>query len=147
MSGQSEGWLRIKLGSLDQWINLVAKPRHYGGRQWYFVCPVMNRTVSVLWKPAGSWRFCSRQTWGRQVAYSTQYLDRDSRAHAGQSRIKHRLCKIGGFDPDDWDFPPKPKWMRWKTYQRHERRYDRYDEALDQGIVELVAKFRRLKII
>jgi hypothetical protein len=37
MSGQCEGWLRIDLGALDQWIKLVAKPRHYGGRQWYLV--------------------------------------------------------------------------------------------------------------
>jgi hypothetical protein len=29
MSGQSEGWLRIELGSLDQWITLVAKPIVY----------------------------------------------------------------------------------------------------------------------
>ena len=31
--GQSEGWLRIQLGHLDQWITLVARPRHFGGKQ------------------------------------------------------------------------------------------------------------------
>jgi len=133
MSGQSEGWLRIELGALDQWINLVAKPRHYGGRQWYFICPATNRLASVLWMPAGSRRFCSRQTWGRQVAYSSQYLDRDSRAHAGQSKIRSRLCSIGKFDPDEWDMPPKPKWMRWKTYNRYEAKFDRYEDVLDYG--------------
>jgi hypothetical protein len=140
MSEQSEGWLRIELGSLDQWIKLVAKPRHYGGRQWYFVCPATNQSVSVLWKPAGSWRFCSRQTWGRQVAYRSQYLDRDSRAHAGQSRIRSRLCSIGKFDPDEWDMPPKPKWMRWKSYNRYEEKFDRYEDILDYGTARLVAK-------
>jgi hypothetical protein len=63
MSGQNEGWFRIQLGDLDQWIILVARPRHFGGRQWYFMCPVRNRPVSVLWKPNGATRFCSRQPW------------------------------------------------------------------------------------
>jgi len=38
MTGE-EGWFRIQLGSLDQWITLVSRSRHFGGRQWYFMCP------------------------------------------------------------------------------------------------------------
>ena len=75
MEGKYEGWLRIQLGSLDQTIILVPKPRHFGGYQWYFVCPVMNRYASVLWMPPGAYRFCSRQAWGRQVAYASQFAD------------------------------------------------------------------------
>ena len=52
MVGPAEGWFRIQLGSLDQRIRLVSHPRHFGGRQWYFVCPVMNRIVSVLCRMA-----------------------------------------------------------------------------------------------
>jgi hypothetical protein len=141
MRGTDEGWFRIQLGSLDQWIILLPRARHFGGQQWYFMCPVMNRPVSVLWKPNGATRFCSRHTWGRQVAYQSQFNDVTSRAHAGQARIKARLCSIGGLDPDDWDFPPKPKGMRWQTYNRYERQYDRYDEILDSGLLELAAKF------
>jgi hypothetical protein len=61
MSGPDEGWFRIQLGQLDQRINLVAQPRHFGGRQWYFICPSMNRRVSVLWKPPGAPEFACRQ--------------------------------------------------------------------------------------
>jgi hypothetical protein len=111
MSGLHEGWLRIQLGNLDQWIVLVAHSRHFGGRQWYFMCPTMNQPVSVLWKPPGASRFCSRQEWGRWVvAYRSQFLDADNRAHAGKAKIKSRL--IGDCDPNEWDLPPKPKWMR-----------------------------------
>lgn len=138
MSGQSEGWLRIQLGSLDQWISLVPRPRHFGGRQWYFICPVKNRRASALWKPNGATRFCSRQTWGRQVAYQSQFNDVTNRAHAGKARIKSRL--IADLDPDEWDFPPKPKWMRWETYKRYEARYDHYEEILDYECIALVAK-------
>jgi hypothetical protein len=78
--------------------------------------------------------------WGRQVAYASQFLDRDSRAHHGKSKLNTRLCAIGGLDPEDWDFPPKPKWMRRKTYERYEARFDRYEEVLDNGLLELALK-------
>ena len=139
MSGNNEGWLRIRLGRLDQGITLVSRPRHFGGRQWYFVCPVRNRLVSFVWKPNGATRFCSRQTWGRQVAYQSQFNDATNRAHAGKARIKSRL--IANLDPDEWDFPPKPKWMRWATYKRYADEHDRYDDVLDSGLLALAAKF------
>ncbi|MBR1155895.1 hypothetical protein [Bradyrhizobium sp. JYMT SZCCT0428] len=138
MTGQFEGWLRIQVGDLDQRITLVPEERHFGGRQWYFICPVKNRRASVLWKPSGATRFCSRQTWGRRVAYRSQFHDPANRAHAGKSRIKARL--IADLDPDEWDLPPKPKWMRWATYQRHEERFDHYEGVLDYGCATLVAK-------
>jgi hypothetical protein len=37
MEGSYEGWLRIQLGELDQWITLVPQCRHFGGRQWYLL--------------------------------------------------------------------------------------------------------------
>jgi hypothetical protein len=140
MSGVYQGWLRLQLGDLDQWIDLAAHSRHFGGRQWYFMCPAMNRPVSVLWKPPGASRFCSRQKWNCSVvAYRTQFLDTDNRAHAGKAKIKSRL--ISDCDPDEWDLPPKPKWMRWRTYNRYVQRYDRYEDILEEGIVPLMAKF------
>jgi hypothetical protein len=143
MGTDGSGWLRIRLGGLDQLINLTSRPRHFGGRQWYFICPATNRLATVLWKPNGSTRFCSRQTWGRQVAYRSQFLDRDNRAHQSKARINSRLCAIGGFDPDDWDLPPKPKWMRWATYDRHAEQFDRYEAILDDGCAALVARLTR----
>ena len=138
MEGTYEGWLRIQLGGVDQTITLVPKPRHFGGHQWYFVCPVMNRYASVLWMPSGANRFCSRQAWGRRVAYASQFADPDNRAHIGQAKIKSRL--IADLDLDEWDFPPKPKWMRWRTYNRYVERYNAYEEILIDGIPELLAK-------
>jgi hypothetical protein len=143
MSGRDEGWFRIQIGRLDQRIILVAHPRHFGGRQWCFICPYTNRRVSVLWMPPGARDFSSRQRWGRQVAYNSQFLDRDNRAHRGQARINSKLCSIGGFDPDAWDLPPKPKWMRWRTYNRAVEKFDRYEAVLDAETLALVAKLKR----
>jgi hypothetical protein len=113
MTNAYEGRMEIRLGNTEQTIFLVPKSRHFGGSQWYFICPVVNGCCSVLWRPPGAKRFASRQAWGRRrVAYSSQFLDRDNRAHRGKAKIKSRL--IANLDPDDWEFPPKPKWMRWR---------------------------------
>jgi len=54
--------------------------------------------------------------------------------HDGQNDKQSPSLKL---DHEEWDFPPKPKWMRWKTYRRYESRFERYDAILDTGIIEL----------
>lgn len=140
MRGPERGWFNIKIGEQNQHVDLRALPRHFGGRQWYFLCPRLDRLCTVLWRPPGANYFACRQKWGRQVAYASQFLDRANQAHRGQARLKSRLCRIGGFNPDDWEFPPKPKWMRWSTYKRAEAKFDRYESILDQGSLAAVIR-------
>ena len=138
--GPQVGWLRIQLGSLDQSVDLVSQPRHFGGRQWYFECPVTYRRCTALWRPPGARRFSSRQAWGtRRIAYASQFLDPDNRAHRGKAKIKARL--IADLEPDEWELPPKPKWMRWRTYNRLINRFDRHEKILERGIAGLMAKW------
>jgi hypothetical protein len=140
MADPNRAWFRIMtVGGFLQQITLVSRRRHFGGRQWFFTCPATRRLATVLWKPPGATRFLSRQAWGRQVAYRSQFLDRDSRAHYGQSRINSRLCSIGKLDPDDWEFPPRPKWMRWETYNRLEQKFDHYEGILNDGLFAKLA--------
>ena len=47
----SEGWLRIQIGRLDQWIPLRRQPRHFGGGQWYFECVKTGQLCSAVWMP------------------------------------------------------------------------------------------------
>ncbi len=128
--GHRQGRFRIRLGKLDQSIDLVSELRAFGGRQWYFQCPATFRRCSTLWMPPGAWRFCSRHAWKRQVAYASQFETAADRAHRGKAKIKAKL--IGNSDPEEWDLPPKPKWMRWRTYERHVHKFDRYEELLDR---------------
>jgi hypothetical protein len=132
------GWLRIRLRSSEQNIQLGARSRHYGGYQWYFVCPVTGGFASVLWKLDGTNRFCSRKAWGRQVAYQSQFNTPIDRAHAGLARVKSRL--IENLDPDEWELPPKPKWMRWATYDALVEKFDGYEGVLDAGLMSVVMK-------
>lgn len=126
------GTFQINLGALDQKIVLESQPRHFGGAQWYFLCPSTFWPVSVLWKPPGATKFSGRRTWGRRVAYASQFLAPYHRWSHAQSKIKGRL--IADLDPDDWDFPPKPKWMRWRTYHRYETRFDRLEDRKDADL-------------
>src|ERR1700730_5859329 len=48
MEGIDDGWLRIQMGELDQWLMLAPQPRYFGGCQWYFVCQVTSRYCSVV---------------------------------------------------------------------------------------------------
>ena len=59
LGGDLTGSLTLSLGQLEQTIELRAEPRHFGGVQWYFVCPVLGRNVSVLWLLPGAKRFVS----------------------------------------------------------------------------------------
>src|SRR5262245_37262890 len=46
MVNRHEGELQIRMDDMEQTIFLVPKPRNFGGHQWYFVCPAMNRYCS-----------------------------------------------------------------------------------------------------
>ena len=38
--GDDRGYLRLILvGRFEQRLDMIAQPRHFGGQQWYFVCP------------------------------------------------------------------------------------------------------------
>lgn len=131
------GSLYLQLGKLDQQINLIGEPRHLGGMQWYFLCPVAHQRACALWCPSGAGRFASRRAWGRQVAYRSQFETPTNRAHLGIRKIKSKLIAEG--DPDEWDYPDKPKWMRWHTYDRHIEKIADYKEMLD----DVVSKYIR----
>jgi hypothetical protein len=141
MEGDTEGLFCIRIDELEQRIALVTLPRYLGGRQWFFVCPVMDCRASILWLPPGAQQFASRYAWPGWVAYSSQFMTPMDRAHLGKERIKQRL--IGDLDPEEWDLPPKPKWMRWKTYHRYVERFERYEAALDAGALSRVSKLLR----
>ncbi len=141
MEGDAEGLLCIGIGELEQRIPLVTLPRHYGGRQWFFVCPVTNRRASVIWLPHGAQQFASSHAWPGQVAYRSQFMTPMDRAYLGKERIKRRL--IGELDPEEWDLPPKPRWMRSRTYRRFVERFERYEAALDAAALSRTTKLLR----
>jgi hypothetical protein len=122
--------IRIRMRGLDQTIDLIAQPRSFGGSQWYFRCPSLGLAASVLWRPPGGARFCSRQAWGKEVAYRTQFVGRVTRARVGSERTRARLSSNHKDAGNRLLPPPKPKWMRWATYERRIEKYYSYETVL-----------------
>ena len=136
--GEAQGSLRIAMGALDQRLDLTAQPRHFGGQQWYFRCPVTSRKCLVVWLAPGAARFCSRQGWSKEVAYSTQFESKFDRAITAREKVKDRL--IGELNRSEWELPPKPKWMRWATYERLAEKYRFQNRKIDQCIADYLGR-------
>jgi hypothetical protein len=133
------GWMRLELGSEDHWLELVTEPRHFGGRQWYFLCPQTGRRASVLWKPPGARSFASRQHWGRQVAYGSQFKPAYDRANARAQKIYNRL----GGSSLDAAIPDKPKGMHWRTYESKLARAEAYDMQYGLALAGFIMRLKR----
>ena len=117
-SSATRGSMRLLVHSLDQSIDLVAAPRHFGGVQWYFRCPMTERRSSVLWMPPGASCFASRQAWGSQFAYASQFETPNYRAHLRAHKIH---CRLSGEDHNPIYHvaaPPKPRYMHRNTYEK-----------------------------
>ena len=114
--------VRIRMRGLDQTIDLIPQRRRFGGQQWSFRCPVLGLRASVFWKPPGAGRVCSRQAWGKQVAYRTQFLGRAGRAQAGKDRMELAATTQTSVRLAFTAAKTKVE-SRWPTYQRHVGRY------------------------
>ena len=65
------------------------------------------------------------------------------RAWRTKAKVKARL--IGDADPDEWDLPPKPKWMRLSTYARWEAKYDEAEDILEEQCAFAIARIMKSK--
>jgi len=121
------GRLCLQHPDFNQTIALTAVARHFGGRQWYWLCPMTGDRCSVLYRPHGRNVFAGQKFWrGRRMAYRSQFLAPHNRARLGIKRIEARL---GGTEDDGTLY--KPKWQRWGTFNRYCERLDVYDSVID----------------
>jgi hypothetical protein len=86
--------LELSVQGGQQSFTLVSEPRHFGGLQWYVICPRTGRRVRVLYRPSGATFFVSRHAWGRRAAYASQFLDPTRRAWRTKAKVTAAL--LGG---------------------------------------------------
>ena len=144
----SHGYVRLQHPSrasdraehMDYTVGLTSTAAGFGGRRWWFSCPVSRRRCAVLYLPRGARQFGSAKGYG--LAYSVTRMEE-------QDRLWHRMAKIAGRlgdrDPDPEIPPRRPKWMHTATYDRlleswhdaAERREEIYDTKIAGCIVRL----------
>jgi hypothetical protein len=130
-SSATSGTMRLFLGELSQTIDLVAAPRHFGGVQWHFVCPILRQRASVLWLPPGASCFASRLALGSQFAYASQFETAPSRALSRAHQIRRRLGDQDYISVFDYPFPLKPRGMHRNTYEAQLKRLESCAQKCD----------------
>ena len=135
-------WFRIQIDDEQvQHIALEACERRFGGRQWYFIARGPARELQCYGCLLAPNRLPAASDGGGRSPIIHSSSPGSTGHILGRAGSIVGSARLGSFDPSEWEFPPKPKWMRWPTYHRAENKFDRYEAALDMGTFELVAKF------
>jgi hypothetical protein len=72
-------------------VTLVSTVPHYGGRRWWFICPIEKIRVSKLYLPPGATRFASRKAY--DLTYrSVQESGWKKRSENFRRRLAQRLA-------------------------------------------------------
>lgn len=114
-----------------QVLDLVSRPVHFGGRRWFFICPLTGDLALRLYLPLGAQRFGSRK--GYRLGYACQ---RESKRDQAMRRARKAREKIGGSVDLSQRLPGKPKWMRWPTYWRLRAEAGEADGVAAAGLAE-----------
>jgi hypothetical protein len=142
---QAGGEYDDEVVDIDETICLERFPQPFGGYRGYFICPSSNRRCTVPYQPPGAKRFRSRWGFRCRLQYRSQQLSPIHRYHQGARRAAKHVLNKGPCEwreeYEDWEFPPKPKWMRWKTYNRLDEKALAYEKAADD---QLALSLRRL---
>ena len=128
MRDPKDAWVRLmystthkgKAVDLDYRIELTTTVPHFGGVQWWFICPMSGHRVRCLHSVGHCERFAGRRFLrlgykGQRETWSDQRLRAARVADA----------KLGGTGNLMDDPPAKPKWMRWPTYRYLVQQRDR----------------------
>ncbi len=123
-------------------VALTWTPAGFGGRRWWFVCPLSGRRCAVLHLPRGGRRFASARGYG--LARHVTRLPEHERLWRKMAKIARRL----GARADPEIPPGKPKGMHQRTYERllaawHEAA-ERRDRIYDTKIAGFLARGAQL---
>jgi hypothetical protein len=129
-----------KRTAYDQRIGLVTTPQPFGGRRWWWLCPLSGDLVARLHMPAGGGPFASRRA--HRLAYRSQREGPWDRALRRAYKLRRRLGSTGIIG----DGIVKPKGMRWATFARKRNQLEATEAVCAAHLLRFAWPFeRRLK--
>ena len=129
------GSIFIEHGNRKYWVELTTTSQRFGGRRWWFVCPLTGSRVLKLHLPPGASTFASRQAHG--LSYRSQRGTPLQRAMDQFHKLAAALEDEDGCIDEGF---LKPKWMRWSTFERKVRRIEALEHVVDAGHAAAAAK-------
>jgi hypothetical protein len=77
------------------WVSLCSTVPHYGGRRWWFICPIKKIRVAKLYLPPGTTTFASRKAYSLTYR-SCQRRFRLERARRWTERLARQMAQNEG---------------------------------------------------
>ena len=129
----SHGYVRLQHPSrasdrtehMDYTVGLIWTVPRFGGRRWWFSCPLSGRRCGVLYLPRGASKFASAK--GHGLDYAVTRMTKLDQIWRRMARISGRL----GGEPGPQGPPPRPDGMPAATYRRQLRLWREAEERLD----------------
>jgi len=129
VSYKRKPWYEDEWEDVQQTIQLVTTPCHFGGERKWFKCPYCKKRVGVL--ALGNDMFACRKCY--KVPYGSQSESRQDRITRAQRKLADRIF-------EDEDLQIKKKGMHQKTFDRLFDKYCTLDEAWSRN---MLAYFQR----
>ena len=118
---------------VEEWIELVWTPCHYGGQRPWMRCPQCVRRVAMLY--SGGRLFLCRHCYG--LPYASQLESPIERLLRKAQKMRERL----GADLSLFTrIEKKPKGMHWATFERLVRQEERITDAFYQAIDDVTSR-------
>lgn len=114
-------------GAFEQHLELASIERHFGGRTWFFVCPMTGKRARKLhlWPEHG--RFCHRLAASVPATYASQRVGGVERVIRSIWAVRRKLDADGGLLSSF----EKPDWMPQRQFIAYSRRYLMLADRLD----------------
>jgi len=129
----------------DYRVWLEATPCSFGGRRWWWTCPLSGRRAVKLHLPPGTTVFAHRSAY--RLTHQSQRDEPIQRSHTRQRRLYRRLGAT--YDHYGQLPPPRPKGMHRATYERILAELDvameTHEEIFTQGASALIGRMLKLR--